>query len=75
MAGLAPILMVGAGLVVAYVVQSQVAARMDFRCGACGRRFSLSPLQATLAPHRMGSKWCRCPHCGARTWAEPVPKD
>ena len=28
-----------------------------------------------VAPHRFGgSKLVKCPHCGVRTWASPVPK-
>ena len=75
MDGYAPIVVIGVGLVVMYVVQSRVTATVDYTCGRCGQRFDLTPLAATLAPHRMGSKWVRCPECGAWSWAAPHPKD
>ena len=74
MKGYAPILIIAIALIGGYLIQSRVTARVDYQCGECEHRFSLTPLMAMIAPHRMGSKWVRCPHCGARTWANPVPK-
>jgi DNA-directed RNA polymerase subunit RPC12/RpoP len=72
---LAPILLVPAVFVVQLVVQKNLMSRFDYRCGDCGRRFELSPLAASVAPHRFGgAKLVQCPHCGTRTWASPVRK-
>jgi DNA-directed RNA polymerase subunit RPC12/RpoP len=64
-------------IVVAAVLAAQFffASRCNWRCGNCGHTFSLSPLTATLMPHSFGGrKFIRCPNCGSRCWASPVPK-
>lgn len=59
----------------AFGAQFLFARRYDWQCESCGHTFTLSPIVAALAPHRMGGrKLVRCPSCGARTWATPVPK-
>ncbi|MDA8440709.1 MAG: hypothetical protein M0Z51_17880 [Propionibacterium sp.] len=74
MQGYTPIIILVAGLVAMYLIQTRMSARFDYECATCGHRFSLSPGLATIAPHSMGRKWVRCPECGARTWATRVPK-
>lgn len=60
---------------IALVTQFVFASRPDWRCGNCGQTFSLSPVAAALLPHSFGGrKLARCPHCGSRSWASPVPK-
>jgi hypothetical protein len=52
-----------------------LASRYDWKCGNCGHTFSLSPLAAALLPHSFGGrKLAKCPNCGVRSWATPVPK-
>ncbi len=72
--GLLPVVLIPAAIAAQYVVQRGRTRRYDYQCGNCGNAFSLRPLTATLAPHWMGQKWVRCPSCGARSWAAPVPK-
>lgn len=61
---------------VVFTTQLRLASRRDWRCADCGHEFSLSPLAATLLPHRLGGqKLAKCPECGKRTWASPVPKE
>lgn len=69
-----PVVLIAAGFAAQYVVQRGRTRQYDYRCGNCGNVFSLSPLAASLAPHRMGQKWVRCPRCGVRSWATPVAK-
>ena len=70
-----PVTLIGAGLIVQLFVQQGITSRYDYQCGNCGQTFSLTPLAASVAPHRFGgSKLARCPHCGARSWVWPVPK-
>ena len=58
-----------------FVFQRSLMSRYDYLCGDCGQTFSLTPLTASLAPHRFGGrKWVRCPHCGVRSWVSMVPK-
>lgn len=71
---LLPIVIVVVVLGAQYFRQRTMAPRVQYRCQSCGQTFSLSPLIATLAPHRMGSKFVKCPHCGARTWAAREPR-
>lgn len=49
-------------------------SNLDYQCTNCGGYIYLDPWQAALAPHSMGSKWVRCPHCGQMTWARPIRK-
>lgn len=59
----------------AFGTQFVLASRYDWQCQNCGHTFSLSPVSALLLPHSFGGrKWARCPNCGSRTWASPVPK-
>jgi DNA-directed RNA polymerase subunit RPC12/RpoP len=69
-----PVVLIVAAFAVQYVVQSSIVRRYDYRCDTCGSVFSLPPLAASLAPHRMGQKWVRCPSCGVRSWAAPIPR-
>jgi DNA-directed RNA polymerase subunit RPC12/RpoP len=62
-------------LAVQFTVQKNLVGRYDYRCSRCGRAFELSPLAATVAPHRLGgSKLARCSHCGSWSWVERIPK-
>jgi DNA-directed RNA polymerase subunit RPC12/RpoP len=71
-----PIAVIAFGLVVQFSVQRVVTRRYSYQCNKCGRTFDLSPMAATLAPHRMGgSKLVKCRQCGSWSWASPVPKD
>jgi DNA-directed RNA polymerase subunit RPC12/RpoP len=70
-----PVAVIGAGFIVQFLVQQGITSRYDYQCDNCGRTFSLTPLAASVAPHRFGgSKIARCPHCGVRSWVSPVPK-
>jgi DNA-directed RNA polymerase subunit RPC12/RpoP len=70
-----PVTLIGAGFIVQLIVQQGITSRYDYRCGNCGQTFSLTPLAASVVPHRFGgSKLARCPHCGVRSWVWPVPK-
>jgi hypothetical protein len=61
---------------VVFATQLVFARRYDWQCARCGHTFSVSPLAATLMPHRFGGqKLLKCPSCGARTWARPVRKE
>ncbi|WP_334173335.1 hypothetical protein [Sinomonas sp.] len=72
---LVPLAVVVLGLAVSYVIQRRATSRYDYHCTRCDATIPLSPLAATVAPHRMGSKFTRCPNCGAWSWLEPVPKE
>ncbi len=74
MKDLLPVVLIAVAFAGSYVVQRGRASQYNYRCDNCGNVFSLSPLTATVAPHRMGQKRVRCPSCGARSWATPVPK-
>lgn len=67
-----PVALMAIAFGVQYVVQRGRASRYAYTCESCGNVFSLPPLTASLAPHRMGQKWVRCPRCGVRSWATPV---
>lgn len=72
---LVPVIVVLGALTVQFVVQKNLTSRYDYRCSRCGQTFELSPMAATIAPHRIGGrKLTRCPHCGSWSWAEPTPK-
>jgi DNA-directed RNA polymerase subunit RPC12/RpoP len=69
------VVVIGGSFLVQLIVQQGITSRYDYQCGTCGRTFSLTPLAASVAPHRFGgSKLARCPHCGVRSWVSPVPK-
>jgi DNA-directed RNA polymerase subunit RPC12/RpoP len=70
-----PVIVIVAGFLAQLAFQQSMTSRYDYQCGNCGRTFSLTPLAASIAPHRFGgSKFVRCPHCGVRSWVSPVPK-
>jgi DNA-directed RNA polymerase subunit RPC12/RpoP len=70
-----PVVFVIAGFLVQLMVQQGITSRYDYQCDNCGHRFSLTPLAASVAPHRFGgSKFVKCPDCGVRSWVAPVPK-
>lgn len=72
---LVPVIVVVGALAVQCIVQKNLVGRYDHRCSRCGQAFELSPLAATVAPHRLGgSKLARCPHCGSWSWVERIPK-
>jgi DNA-directed RNA polymerase subunit RPC12/RpoP len=72
---LIPVIVIAAAFLVQFLVQQGITSRFDYQCGNCGRTFSLTPLAASVAPHRFGgSKLVTCPHCGVRSWVSPVPK-
>lgn len=71
-----PVIVIGAAFAAQFIFQQVLTSKYDYQCGNCGRTFSLTPLAASIAPHRFGgSKLVKCPHCGDRTWASPVPKE
>jgi DNA-directed RNA polymerase subunit RPC12/RpoP len=67
---LAPVIVIAGGFAVSFIVQKGRTSRYEYRCENCGNVFSLSPLTASVAAHRMGQKWVRCPGCGVRSWAQ-----
>ena len=70
-----PVIVIIVGFTVQFIVQQRITSRCDYKCGNCGRTFSLTPFAASLAPHRFGgSKLVMCPYCGSRSWVSPVPK-
>ena len=72
---LIPIVLIPLGLLVQFVVQQGITKRYDYQCTNCGQTFSLTPLLASVTPHRFGgSKFAKCPYCGVRSWVSPVPK-
>ena len=72
---LIPIIVIPLGFLVQLVVQQGITSRYDYHCDNCGQTFSLNPVVASITPHRFGgSKFAKCPHCGARSWVSPVPK-
>lgn len=73
--GLIALVVIAAGFIINYLFQRGRSNQYDYCCGQCEETFSLSPLTGAFAPHRMGGrKWVRCPHCGALSWATPIPK-
>ena len=74
--GLVTFVVIAAAFLVQFYIQRGVTSRYDYQCGNCGRAFELTPLAASLAPHRMGGrKFVRCPSCGSWSWVSPVPKE
>jgi DNA-directed RNA polymerase subunit RPC12/RpoP len=58
---------------ISYAVHRRTARTRKYRCMNCGNIFRLSPLLATISPHRLGGrKYTSCPLCGARSWVTPV---
>lgn len=58
-----------------FFCQMIVTSRYDWRCGQCGRVFSISPFTACFLPHSFPfRKLTTCPHCGTRSWMDPVRK-
>jgi DNA-directed RNA polymerase subunit RPC12/RpoP len=72
---LLPIILVPTILVLTIAWQFVLNKSIDYKCGDCGKEFSISPIVGALAPHSMGRKLVTCPGCGKRTWATPVRKD
>jgi hypothetical protein len=63
------------GFFVSYLVHRRTMNAFDYRCMNCGNIFSISPLLATVTPHRLGGrKLARCSLCGLRSWVTPIPK-
>ena len=54
--------------------QRWMTSNFDYQCVNCGEMFSLSTLQAMIAPHAMGKKLVKCPNCEKVTWATHVRK-
>jgi DNA-directed RNA polymerase subunit RPC12/RpoP len=72
---LIPVVVIALGFLVQLVLQQGITSRYDYQCDNCGHTFSLTPLMASITPHRFGgSKFAKCPHCGVRSWVSPVPK-
>ena len=72
---LIPILALAIGFAVNLATQRYLSARYDYRCPRCGATVALSPVSATIAPHRLGgTKFMKCSSCGKRSWMVPVPK-
>jgi len=61
-------------IVIAVIIVLQTNKNFDYQCSNCGAIFSLSALSALFSLHMMGKKFVRCPHCGAVTWANRIPK-
>jgi DNA-directed RNA polymerase subunit RPC12/RpoP len=73
---LVAVVVVFGALLVSYVANRRTTSEFDYRCSNCGNVFRLSPLLATVSPHRVGGrKYVRCTLCGARTWVTRVPKN
>ena len=69
------VVVVAAAFALQLFVQQGITNKYDYQCGKCGATFSMSPVQASIAPHRLGgSKYTKCPSCGARSWVSPVPR-
>lgn len=72
---IAPVIVIALVFITQLIFQQVITSRYDYQCDNCGRTFSLTPLAASIAPHRLGgSKFVKCPHCGVRSWASAVPK-
>jgi DNA-directed RNA polymerase subunit RPC12/RpoP len=70
-----PVIVIGVGFAALFIFQQGMTSRYDYECDNCGQTFSLTPLAASVAPHRFGgNKFVKCPHCGVRSWVSPVPK-
>lgn len=70
-----PIIVIPIIIVVVVIWQAVLNRSIDYKCGNCGKEFSIPPVKGALAPHSMGRKLVKCPSCGKRTWATPVRKD
>lgn len=62
-------------IIAAVIMIAKWNISFDYQCEYCLQIFSLSFVEAVLSMHCMGKKLVYCPHCGARTWAVPVPKE
>lgn len=72
---IAPVIAIGVAFAAQFIFQQRLTSRYDYQCCNCGHAFSLTPLAASVAPHRFGGgKFVKCPRCGVRSWASPVPK-
>jgi DNA-directed RNA polymerase subunit RPC12/RpoP len=72
---LLPIVVILFALLISYVAHRRTASLLEYRCSNCGNVFHLSPIEATISPHRLGGrKYARCALCGARTWVTRLPK-
>lgn len=69
-----PAIVIAVAFAAQLIFQQFLTSRYDYQCGNCGHTFSLTPLAASIVPHRFGSKFVKCPSCGVRSWAAPVPK-
>jgi DNA-directed RNA polymerase subunit RPC12/RpoP len=70
-----PLIVIVVAFAAQLTFQRGLTSRYDYQCANCGQRFSLTPLAASVAPHRLGgSKFVKCPGCGVRSWVSPVPK-
>lgn len=72
--GIEGLVVVLAMMAVSIGVQTVRSKNVEYECQECSARFSPSPVQLALTPHRMGRKLLTCPECGTRTWATPVPR-
>ena len=64
------IIIVAAALVA--VILRARSGGLEYTCGKCGQTFTLDPGRFIIAPHIMGNRLVRCPHCGKLTWATPA---
>jgi DNA-directed RNA polymerase subunit RPC12/RpoP len=70
-----PLIILAFALGVNFRVQQRLVGQFDYQCGSCGTQFALTPLAASLAPHKFGGyKYVKCPSCRRRGWAQRVPK-
>lgn len=62
-------------VVAVFLAQLAFVSQRDWKCENCGHVFRISPVTASFLPHSFPMrKLTTCPHCGARTWVSPVPK-
>lgn len=74
-AGLLCLLVVAAGL---YLLVRWHTRNFKYRCGECGREFTISAGRNFVSPHWPtrcgGRKYLKCSQCGRKTWAAVIPR-
>lgn len=53
------------GLIILVVMHAKVAI---YTCLDCNKEFKISPIVDLVSPHKMDSKYLKCPHCGKKSW-------
>ena len=49
--------------------------KLDWRCNQCGTIFSINWKQNITGVNGGSVKELYCPHCGKKTWCDPIKKD